>query len=138
MAIDLTTEVTILFADLYRIEGYDRFIFKWWFAFFPLIALMILLACWRGSVRLVQWWNKPRCRPRRLYRKLIRTHRLNRTERTLLVQLLSNLPRGAPPAILFADPGSWGWTQIADTQTIDSLEKLYLKIFGFPRDRSGI
>lgn len=34
----------------------------------------------------------------------------------------------------FVDPASWGWKQVEDSETRNLLEKLVVKIFGFPPD----
>lgn len=129
-------------AEIYRIEGYDRLIFKWWWIGLPIIALMVLLACWRLTVQTVLWWQKPRSNHNGLFRQLARIHGLSQQERSLIARLKPTLPSGAPLAVLFADPSSWAWKQLVDPQIIEprvfeQLEKLYLKIFGFPRDQVG-
>ncbi len=124
-------------AEIRRIEGYDRVVVKWWWIVLPVIALMVLLACWRLAVLLVLWWQKPRANPNRLFRQLARIHGLTANERTLVAKLQPVLPSGAPLAVLFADPSSWVWKKIADPKVVEPLEKLYVKIFGFSRDHEG-
>ncbi len=117
-----------------RIEGYDRLIVKWWWAGLAIIALMVLLACWRLTVQLILWWQKPKSNPKGLFKQLARLHRLNNEEKTLISSLSPKLPNGVPSAILFVDPSSWAWKQVQDPNHLESLERLYAKIFGFPRD----
>ena len=131
----MNNEIPICLFAILRIEGYDRLIVKWWWLGLAIIALMVLLACWRLTVQLILWWKKPRSRPGSLFRQLARVHRLNAREKALIFRLAPQLPRGVPAAILFADPSSWTWNQIKEPTALDSLEKLYVKIFGFPRDR---
>jgi len=127
----------VSFSAILRIEGYDRLIVKWWWVGLAIIALMVLLASWRLTVQVILWCNKPRSKPRGLLQQLVRVHRLSVKERALISRLAPLLPRGVPVAILFADPSSWAWNQIKEPTVLDSLEKLYAKIFGFPRDREG-
>ena len=127
----------IPFSVIYRIEGYYRLIIKWWWVFLPIIALMVLLACWRVLVGVVLWWQKPRCRPKNLFLKLARIHRLNAKEKSLLEGIVAKLPKGIPAAVLFADPTTWTWQQETDPKVIAAMEKLYAKIFGFPREPLG-
>ena len=127
----------VRFTAILRIEGYDRLIVKWWWVGLAIISLMVLLASWRLTLHAILWWNKPRSKPRGLLRQLVRVHRLNSKERALISRLAPTLPRGVPVAILFADPSSWAWNQIKEPTVLDSMEKLYVKIFGFPRDRLG-
>jgi len=127
----------LLWAEILRIEGYDRVPMKWWWFGLPIIALMVLLASWRMTVQLVQWWLQPRLDPNGLFRQLARLHGLNTKERSLLSELGSTLPSAAPIAVLFADPSSWAWKKVPDQKGIQPLEELYLKIFGFPRDQEG-
>ncbi len=132
----------IYFADILRIEGYDRIIFKWWWIGLPIIALMVLLACWRLTVQAILFWKKPRSKPKALFRQLARIHGLSRSEKSLLARLKPTLPRDTPLAVLFADPSTWAWKQLVDARmvephSLEQLEKLYLKIFGFPRDQQG-
>ncbi len=127
----------VRFSAILRIEGYDRLIVKWWWVGLAIISLMVLLASWRLTVHAILWWNKPRSKPRGLLRQLVRVHRLHSKERALISRLAPTLPRGVPVAILFADPSSWAWNQIKEPTVLDSMEKLYVKIFGFPRDRLG-
>jgi hypothetical protein len=126
-----------IFSAILRIEGYDRLIVKWWWVGLAILSLMILLASWRLTVQVILWWEKPRSKPKGLLRQLVRVHRLSSKERALISRLAPLLPRGVPVAILFADPSSWAWNQIKEPTVLDSMEKLYVKIFGFPRDRSG-
>jgi hypothetical protein len=128
-------ESIFLLAEILRIEGYDRVTLKWWWFLLPIIALMVLLACWRLTVQLIQIWMRPRANPTGLFRLLAGVHRLNKAERALISKLKCTLPSGAPLALLFADPSCWAWKKITDPRTIEPLEKLYLKIFGFPRDQ---
>ena len=130
-------EFPVSISAILRIEGYDHLIVKWWWVGLAIIALMVLLASWRLTVQVILWWNKPRSKPRGLLRQLVRVHRLNSEERALISRLSPLLPRGVPASILFADPSSWAWNQIKEPTVLDSLEKLYVKIFGFPRDRVG-
>ena len=126
---------SILFwMEIQRIEGYDRLVVRWWWFALAIAALMILLAVWRLIVQIVVWWIKPRSNPQRLFRQLIRLHGLTKYEKSLVKGLAPKLPQGAHAAVLFVDPSSWAWKQVEDTKTRDSLEKLYLKIFGFARD----
>ena len=127
----------VSFSAILRIEGYDRLIVKWWWVGLAIISLMVLLASWRLTVQVILWSNKPRSRPRSLLRLLVKAHRLSAKERALISRLAPLLPRGVPVAILFADPSSWAWNQIKEPKVLVSLEKLYVKIFGFPRDRSS-
>jgi len=125
------------FSVIQRISGYDRLIIKWWWVFLPIIALMVLLACWRVVISTVLWWRKPRCRPKNLFLQLGRLHKLNAKEKSLLAGVVAKLPKGIPAAILFADPTTWMWNQETDPQNIAAMEKLYAKIFGFPREPLG-
>ena len=127
----------VRFTAILRIEGYDRLIVKWWWVGLAIISLMVLLASWRLTLHAILWWNKPRSKPKGLLRQLVRVHRLSSKERALISRLAPTLPRGVPVAILFADPSSWAWNQIKEPTVLDSMEKLYVKIFGFPRDRLG-
>ncbi len=127
----------VSFSAILRIEGYDRLIVKWWWVGLAIISLMVLLASWRLTLHAILWWNKPRSKPKGLLRQLVRVHRLSSKERALISRLAPTLPRGVPVAILFADPSSWAWNQIKEPTVLDSMEKLYVKIFGFPRDRLG-
>ncbi len=124
-------------AEILRIEGYDRLVVKSWWICLPIVALMVLLACWRLVVLLVLWWQKPRSNPNGLFRQLARIHGLTPFERCLVSKLQPTLPPGAPLAILFADPSSWAWKKVTDPKVLEPLEKLYLKIFGFPREHEG-
>ncbi len=133
----MNDEIPVCLSAILRIEGYDRLIVKWWWLGLAIIALMVLLASWRLSVQIILWWKKPRSNPRALFRQLVRVHRLNAKEKALIYGLATKLPRGVPAAILFADPSSWAWNQIKEPMLLDSMEKLYAKIFGFPRDRLG-
>jgi len=130
----MTNAVTICLLAIQRIEGYDRLIFKWWWLGLAVVALMILLACWQAILQVVLWWQKPTFNPERLFSRLASLHQLSRQERVLIAGFTTNLKRGLPPAILFADPSSWEWSRIEDPNVIPLLEKLHLKIFGFPRD----
>jgi hypothetical protein len=118
-----------------RIEGYDRLLFQWWWIGLPLAALMILLALWRCCVLMLQWWRKPRLNPIRLYQQLLRIHQLNRSERQQIKELSKRLPMHVQASILFVDPSSWAWPEANAASAIESFEKLFLKIFGFPPDR---
>ncbi len=127
----------LLFAAIYRIEGYNRLIIKWWWLVPAVVAMMFLLACWRVSVLAILWLRKPSKNPKSLLKTLVRLHGLSLKERKLILGLASKLPLETPAAILFADPSRWAWKQVEDSNTIASLEKLYAKIFGFPRDHQG-
>ena len=133
----MTLDLFISFSAIQRITGYDNLIFKWWWVFLPIIALMVLLACWRLLVTAILWWRKPRRRPKNLFQQLARLHRLTAKDRSLMARLVSKLPNGIPAAILFADPTTWAWKQESDPKVIESMEKLYAKIFGFPREPLG-
>ena len=128
---------TVLFCAIHRIEGYDRLIIKWWWSVLAIVALMSLLAFWRVVVLTILWLRKPTENPRKLFKTLARIHGLSSKERTLILSLLPKLPAGTPEAILFVDPSTWAWNKVEDTNSIDLLEKLYAKIFGFPRDNQG-
>ena len=128
---------TLFFSAIYRIEGYDRLIIKWWWAVPAIVALMSLLAFWRVLVLTILWLRKPTENPRKLFKTLARIHRLSSIERRLILVLVPKLPAGTPIAILFADPSTWAWKKVEDTNSIAPLEKLYVKIFGFPRDHQG-
>ena len=125
------------FSAIQRIEGYDRLIVKWWWGVLAIITLMSLLASWRLTVQIILWWQKPTTSPKSLFKQLVRLHRLNAEEKSLISGLVPKLPSGVPVAILFVDPSSWAWKQVQDPNALESLEKLYAKIFGFPRDRFG-
>ena len=127
-------EFSVCFAAIQRIEGYDRLIVKWWWLSLPVLALMVLLAVWRLTLITVLWLQKPRSNPNRLFRQLVRLHRLNIKESSLISRLAQKLPNGLSAAILFADPSCWAWKQVEDPSNVEMLEKLYAKIFGFPRD----
>jgi len=127
----------VFFSAIYRIEGYDRLIVKWWWAVLAIAALMSLLAFWRVLVSTILWLRKPTENPRKLFKTLSRIHGLSSKERTLILSLVPKLPAGTPKAILFADPSTWAWKKVEDTNSIAPLEKLYAKIFGFPRDHQG-
>ena len=129
--------VILFFSTIYRIEGYDRLVFKWWWAVLAIVALMSLLAFWRVLVLTLLWLRKPTENPRKLFKTLARIHGLSTKEQKLILGLVPKLPVGTPKAILFADPSTWAWKQVEDTNSIATLEKLYAKIFGFPRDRQG-
>jgi len=128
---------TVLLSAIHRIEGYDRLIVKWWWAVLAIVALMSLLAFWRVLVLTILWLRKPTENPRKLFKALARIHRLSSAERTLILGLLPTLPAGTPEAILFVDPSTWAWKKVEDPNSIVLLEKLYAKIFGFPRDHQG-
>ena len=123
-----------IFSAIYRIEGYDRLIIKWWWAVLAIVVLMFLMACWRVLVLIITWFRKPTENPKKLFKTLTRLHRLTAAERALIQGLVPKLPSGIPDAILFADPSSWAWKKVEDPNAIAPLEKLYAKIFGFPRD----
>ncbi len=123
----------VCIAAIQRIEGYDRLIVKWWWLSLPVLALMVLLAVWRLTLITVLWWQKPRSNPNGLFRQLVRLHRLSAKEKSLISGLAQNLPKGLSAAILFADPSCWAWKQVEDPSNLEMLEKLYAKIFGFPR-----
>ena len=125
----------VCFTAIQRIEGYDRLIVKWWWGVLAIIALMILLASWRLTVQFILWCQKPKTSPTSLFKQLVRIHRLSAQEKALISGLVPKLPTGVPIAILFVDPSSWAWKQVQDPIAVESLEKLYAKIFGFPRDR---
>lgn len=126
---------SICFSAIQRIEGYDRLIVKWSWGVLAIIAFMILLASWRLSVQFIRWWQKPTTSPKSLFKQLVRLHRLSAKEKVLISELAPKLPLGVPVSILFVDPSSWAWKQMQDPNAIEMLEKLYVKIFGFPRDR---
>jgi len=128
---------TVFFSAIYRIEGYDRLIVKWRWAVLAIVALMSLLAFWRVLVLTILWLRKPTENPRKLFKTLSRIHGLSSKEQILILGLVSKLPAGTPKAILFADPSTWAWKKVEDTNSIAPLEKLYAKIFGFPRDHQG-
>ena len=128
-------QLPICFSAILRIEGYDRLIAKWWWGVLGIIALMILLASWRLAVQFILWCQKPKMSPKSLFKQLVRLHRLSPQEKMLISDLAPKLPTGVPVSILFVDPSSWDWKQVEDPNSIDLLEKLYAKIFGFPRDR---
>ena len=127
-------ETLVCLSAIQRIEGYDRTIVKWWWLVLPILALMVMLALWKMTVLTILWWQKPRSNPTGLFRQLVRLHQLNAKEKLLLSRLAQKLPNGRSAAILFADPSSWTWKQVEDPNHIELLEKLYAKIFGFPRD----
>lgn len=133
----MTLDYFSCFSVIQRITGYDRLIIQWWWVFLPIIALMVLLACWRVLVGSVLWWRKPRSRPKNLFLQLTRIHRLSAKERSLLAGIVAKLPKGIPASILFADPTTWSWQQETDPKIIAAMEKLYAKIFGFPREPLG-
>jgi hypothetical protein len=122
---------------IYRIEGYDRLIFRWWWVVMAIVALMILLATWRATVWFILWWNRPRSNPLQLFKHLSRVHGLNSKEIALFNVLKPKLPQGMPVAVLFVDPATWRFQQVDDEKTRDSLAKLYAKIFGFPPEQLG-
>ena len=128
---------SVCFSAIQRIEGYDRLIVKWWWGVLGIIALMILLASWRLAVQFILWCQKPITSPKSLFKQLVRLHRLSAEEKSLISGLAPKLPKGVPVAILFVDPSSWAWKQVQDPNALELLEKLYAKIFGFPRDRFG-
>ena len=82
-------------AEILRIEGYDRLLFQWWWLTLPIIALMVLLACWRLTVQMLLWWQKPRSNPVGLFRQLARVHSLNQQEKVLISRMHQALPKGA-------------------------------------------
>ena len=125
----------VVLSTIQRIDGYDRLIVKWWWGGLAIIALMILLACWRLTVQIVLLCQKPRSRPKSLFKQLIRLHRLSAKEKSLISQLVARLPTGAPASILFVDPSYWARKPAEDPVVVELEEKLYTKIFGFPRDR---
>ena len=127
----------LLFSAIQRIAGYDRLAIKWWWRVQAVVAMMLLLASWRVSVLAILWLRKPTKNPKSLLKMLVRLHGLSLKERKLILGLASKLPFETPAAILFADPSRWAWKQVEDPNTIASLEKLYAKIFGFPRDHQG-
>jgi len=127
----------VFFSAIYRIEGYDRLFVKWWWAVLAIVALMSLLAFWRVLVLTILWLRKPTENPRKLFKMLARIHGLSTIERKLILVLVPKLPAETPIAILFADPSTWAWKKVEDTNSIAPLEKLYVKIFGFPRDHQG-
>jgi hypothetical protein len=133
----MNLDLSFCFSAIHRITGYDRLILKWWWAFLPIIAFMVLLACWRVLVSFVLWYRKPRSRPKNLFLQLARVHRLTTKEKSLLAGLAAKLPKGMPPAILFADPTTWTWKQDTDPKVMATMEKMYAKIFGFPREPLG-
>ena len=57
---------TLFFSAIYRIEGYDRLIIKWWWAVPAIVALMSLLAFWRVLVLTILWLRKPTENPQKL------------------------------------------------------------------------
>lgn len=128
---------SVCFSAIQRIEGYDRLIVKWWWGVLAIIVLMILLAGWRLTVQFILWCQKPITSPKSLFKQLVRLHRLSAEEKSLISGLAPKLPKGVPVAILFVDPSSWAWKQVHDPNALELLEKLYAKIFGFPRDRFG-
>ena len=127
-------EPLVCFSAIQRIEGYDRMIVKWWWLGLPILALMVMLALWKLTVLTILWWQKPRSNPSSLFRQLVRLHGLNANEKSLLSGLAKKLPSGLSAAILFADPSCWAWKKVEDPNNLELLEKLYAKIFGFPRD----
>lgn len=127
-------DLLVCISAIQRIEGYDRLIVKWWWLSLPVLALMVLLAIWRLTLLTVLWWQKPRSNPNGLFRQLARIHRLSAKEKSLISGLAQKLPIGMSAAILFADPSCWAWKQVEDPSNLEKLEKLYAKIFGFPRD----
>ena len=129
---------SVFWSTIHRIEGYDRLIVKWWWGGLAIIALMVLLACWRLTVQIVLLCQKPRSRPNSLFKQLIRLHRLSAKEKSLISGLVARLPTGVPAAILFVDPSFWARKKEEDPAIAELEEKLYTKIFGFPRDRSRI
>lgn len=128
-------EFFVCLSSIQRIEGYDRLIVKWWWGGLAIIAMMVLLACWRLTVQIVLLCQKPRSRPNSLFKELIRLHRLSAKEKSLISGLVARLPAGVPAAILFVDPSCWARKQEGDPVIAELEEKLYAKIFGFPRDR---
>ena len=128
---------SVCFSAIQRIEGYDRLIVKWWWGVLAIIVLMILLVGWRLTVQFILWCQKPITSPKSLFKQLVRLHRLSAEEKSLISGLAPQLPKGVPVAILFVDPSSWAWKQVQDPNALELLEKLYAKIFGFPRDRFG-
>ena len=131
----MNVEFSVFLSTLQRIEGYDRLIVKWWWGGLAIIALMILLACWRLTVQIVLLCQKPRSRPKSLFKQLMRLHRLSANEKSLISRRVARLPTGVPAAILFVDPSCWVKKQDEDPAVVELEEKLYSKIFGFPRDR---
>ena len=75
--------------------------------------------------------------PKSLFKQLSRLHRLSSKEKSVISGLVERLPKGVPAAILFVDPSSWAKKQEEDPAIVELEEKLYTKIFGFPRDRLG-
>ena len=129
--------LSFCFSAIQHIEGYDRLIVKWWWGVLAIIAFMSLLASWRLTVQIILWWQKPTKSSKSLFKQLVRLHRLSAVEKSAMNGLVPKLPAGVPVAILFVDPSSWAWNQVQDPTAIEQLEKLYAKIFGFPRERFG-
>ena len=115
-----------------RIEGYDKIIFRAWWALPVLGAMILIWIAWRIMVALVLWLKKPRCKPSQLFKKLCRAHRLSSIEIELLKSQRLGMTNNVDCIILFVDPSTWQWKHGSEEKTLESLEKLYTKIFGFP------
>jgi hypothetical protein len=117
-----------------RIEGYDRLIVRWWWFPLAIAALMVLLALWKLTINFARYWKTPRSNPKRLFSQLCRVHSLSKAELALFRLLKERLPKEIDAAVLFVDPATWSWENMNQQGFGPSLEKLYVKIFGFPPD----
>jgi hypothetical protein len=113
-----------------RIEGYDRITFQWWWVIAAVAVLMIVLATWKVAVLVLGWWSKPSDNPKRLFRNLVRIHKLSTSERRLLNRLALKLPKNTPEAVLFVDPTFWPLDQTQELDKKEQLRELFYKLFG--------
>lgn len=117
-----------LFADLFRIQGYDKVQTPWYTIFLWIVAsAMILIAIWTIAVLFANWYKKPTYSAKKLFKTLVRKHRLSRKEVAIMNQIAKDLPPSIPAAVLFIEPSFW---KSNSSGLKDDVKELANKIFG--------
>ncbi|MCU0714755.1 MAG: hypothetical protein MUD03_01380 [Pirellula sp.] len=126
---------SFFFGELLRIQGYDKTPTPWgMIATGAIASLMVVLAVWKSTITFITWYQKPINCPKRLLAKLIKVHKLNRSESAMVRQVASGLPREVPPSILFVDPIYWH-TAAPKTGDENLRREVFRKIFETELDR---
>jgi len=119
---------SLLFADLFRIQGYDKVKTPWSTIFLLVFAsVMILIAIWTVAVLFANWYKKPTYSTKKLFTTLVRKHRLSQKEVAIMNQLAKDLPPSVPAAVLFIEPSFW---KSNSSGLKEDAKELANKIFG--------